>query len=304
MKQRRNILMLAALLIVLIVLYAAVSTWQQGVKEREAKQAEESVIYLTDAGEISKISYTDGESSMDFVKDEDGSWYYEGDPEIPIQQSSVKEVEESVEELTAVRELEEPDALADYGLDDPAYTLWYTDETGTVPIYIGDMSGENYYAAVGEEKEQVYTVSGDLASFLIFDLEDFVEDDSVPQIGSEALKKVTVKQGGNITEFTEENELLELAGGFGALALSDLADCHATADELSGYGLDEAGRIEVSAVYEDSSSQEETKFTIYVGNTDDTGESRYVTVENSVLVYLVSGETLENIMTVEETSEE
>ncbi len=71
--------------------------------------------------------------------------------------------------------------------------------------------------------------------------------DVVPAISSGSLKKVKITENGETTTYKEEDELAELAGGFGVLTLTECADYHVTDEELSAYGLDEASRITAEA---------------------------------------------------------
>lgn len=303
MAGKRNIWILAVLLAVLLAANWALSAWNDRQEERKAREAEEEKIYLLDGEEIQAFSYTDGESSMSFTK-EDGQWYYDGDREVPMNQSVIQDTADGIAGMTAVRKLEDPDALEDYGLDEPAYTIGYRDSGGMESaVYIGNGAGENYYATVGDTGT-VYTVSSEFESLMQFDLSGLAQYDTVPSIGSGNLTRVTVSDQGTETVYEEEDQLGELAGGFGTLALTDCEDYHADPGDLAAYGLDEASRTVVTAEYTDSDSGETKEFLLYVGSADDTGENRYVMTEDSNFLYRVSDSVIRNLMTVDETEEE
>ena len=80
-------------------------------------------------------------------------------------------------------------------------------------------------------------------------------------------------------------------------------DYHVTEETLADYGLDEASRTTAVAEYEDTDSGEKETFTVYLGSTDSDG-NRYVMVKDSVLVYTISQSVAENMLTVDETTEE
>ena len=111
---------------------------------------------------------------------------------------------------------------------------------------------------------------------------------------------MTITENGPDTVYEEDDQVGELAGGFGALSLTDCANYHASAEELAEYGLDESQRITAKAVYTDSSDKEQT-FTVYLGKTDDAGENRYVMVEGSDMVYRISETVAQNMISIEET---
>lgn len=302
MKQKKTMLLLAGTLIVLAGCYAGLKAYNSYAEKEEEARAEEEKIYLVQTDGLTSISYTDGEFQMTFVQ-EDGDWYYDSDREIPIDAGVVEQITGTVSSLTAVRELEDPDDLSDYGLTDPSYTVQYVTEDGKEgSIDIGNMTGENYYAK-REDSDTVYTITDDLVYGLSFDLNGFVENDTVPSISSGNLTRVEVTENGTTAEYTDEEAIAELAGGWGTLTLTDLADCHVTEDTLGDYGLEEADRIRAVASYTDSSTEEEETFTVYIGGTDADGTNRYVMVDGSVLVYRVSSDIIDNMITVDDTTD-
>ena len=168
---------------------------------------------------------------MSFAKVDD-TWEYDEDNEIPMNQDTVQSTADAIRQMEAVRELENPDQLSDYGLDKPSYTIQFQDNDGvTTEILIGNGAGENYYATVGDSGK-VYTISSDFQNYLQFDLTNLVQYDTVPSIGSGNLKSVTITENGTDTVYEEDDQVGELAGGFGALSLTDCVNYHASAEEL------------------------------------------------------------------------
>lgn len=301
MKQKKTMLLLCGALAALLCCYGGLTVWNDHQKEQAEAEEEASKIYLVDAEDLTAVSYTDGESTLGFVE-EDGTWYDTADKEIPMNQDVVGGFADTVASLSAKRELKDPDDVADYGLDAPAYTISYTTKDGEEgAVYIGDMTGEDYYAMV-EGSDRIYTISDDLPYSMDFDLSGYIQTDTVPSISSGNLKKVEVTENGATTAFEDEDDLGELAGGWGTLTLTELADYHVTDDTLADYGLDEASRITAVAEYEDTDTGDEESFTVYLGSTDENG-NRYVMVDDSVLVYTVSSSVADNMITVEETAD-
>lgn len=303
MKQKKMMLILVGILVVLAALYGGLRVWNQKSQEKEAKQAEVDKIHITETDGLSAFSYTNGTDNMGFVQEND-TWYYDEDKEIPVSQSTVEGIANAIEGLTVARELENPDALEDYGLTEPSYTIQYTSDDGTESVlYIGDATGEDYYATVGDTGK-VYTITSSIVSQLQFELSGVVKNDSVPSIGSGNLKKVEITDNGETMTYKEEDELAELAGGFGVLSLTDCVNYHVSDENLAGYGLDEASRMTVVATYKDSGTEENETFTVYIGKMDESGTYRYLLVKDSKMVYQVSKDVVENMTVVETESEE
>ena len=300
-RKKKKTIILLVMILLLIVANGAASAWNDKSEKKKEKEAEASKIYLTDAGDITAYSYSDGNQNMSFTKADD-TWEYDEDNEIPVNQDTVQSTADAIRQMEAVRELENPDQLSDYGLDKPSYTIQFQDNDGvTTEILIGNGAGENYYATVGDSGK-VYTISSDFQNYLQFDLTNLVQYDTVPSIGSGNLKNVTITENGTDTVYEDDDQVGELAGGFGTLSLTDCVNYHASTEDLAEYGLDEGQRITAKAVYTDSSDKEQT-FTAYLGKTDDAGENRYIMVEGSDMVYRISETVAQNMISIEETGE-
>ena len=127
MKKKKGPLILTGVLVLLLILYFALSTWN---KKQDSK--EEETVKVTDlkTSEITGVKYDLGTGEMNFEKDGD-TWYYTADKDFPLRQSYPKTVADAMGQLNADRELEDADALEEYGLDNPTYTVTLTDEDGT-----------------------------------------------------------------------------------------------------------------------------------------------------------------------------
>ena len=300
-RKKKKTIILLVMILLLIVANGAASAWNDKSEKKKEKEAEASKIYLTDAGDIIAYSYSDGNQNMSFTKVDD-TWEYDEDNEIPVNQDTVQSTADAIRQMEAVRELENPDQQSDYGLDKPSYTIQFQDNDGvTTEILIGNGAGENYYATVGDSGK-VYTISSDFQNYLQFDLTNLVQYDTVPAIGSGNLKSVTITENGTDTVYEDDDQVGELAGGFGTLSLTDCVNYHASTEDLTEYGLDEGQRITAKAIYTDSSDKEQT-FTVYLGKTDDAGENRYIMVDGSDMVYRISETVAQNMISIEETGE-
>ena len=316
-KKHRTLLLLGAVFIVLVLIYLAVSSRQWDTADSDT--GEDAQIQVCDLGDLFSFQFTDQSTGtgMSFVKEED-TWYVADDRQIPLNQTYIDSMESTYASLTATRKIDDPDALSDYGLDSPSYTVQATDADGnTTTFSIGNTADEDYYLIVDGTESPVYTVSSTAVSVLQYDMDTLVEKDTLPAIGSGNLVTAEITQNGQTTTYSSDDDeqsdtISTIAGGYGALTLTDLASYHATSEELTQFGLDEASRTTVTLTYQESSSdgsgddssdEPADSYSLYIGNTTDDG-TRYVQVQDSDLVYLVSEDILNNLLGIGNTTEE
>ena len=298
-KKNKGVLILIIVLVLLLAVYFGLRSWNVSQEEKEEAEQEAATVHVTDtaAEDIVSLKFNVGNGDLEFSK-EDDKWYYTPDKDFPLQQSYPEDMAEAVGSITADRELTDGDALDAYGLDDPAYTVEYTDAEGNVTeLLFGDMTGDDYYAMISGS-DTVYTVGGSVIEALDYSLEDMAQLDDYPSIGSGNLVKEVITQNGETTTYNSEDEdqaedIAAVAGGLGAVTLSEAADYSVEDEDLDMYGLDEASRITVEATY--TQDDEEQLLTLYIGNEDGNG-NRYVMLNDSRIVYLISDEICDNIL--------
>lgn len=294
MKKKKGTLILIGVLVLLLILYFALSTWN---KKQDSKEKETVKVTDLTTSEITGVKYDLGTGEMNFEKDGD-TWYYTADKDFPLRQSYPKTVADATGQLSADRELEDADALEEYGLDHPTYTVTLTDEDGTVTtIKVGNATGNDYYATV-DDTEKVYTIPATSLDDIQTELDQIAQLDTYPSIGSGNLKKEVITQNGETITYDSENEdqaedVAAVAGGLGAATLSEVADYSVDDADLTGYGLDETSKITVEVTY--TSDDEDQTMTLYIGGENGSGD-RYVLINDSRIVYLISDEICNNIL--------
>ncbi len=146
---------------------------------------------ITNLKSLTSISYNNNGKTLSFDKRQKGKWYYKKNKKYPITQSSLESLASTFQKVETVRELKNADALKDYGLDKPTYTVRVKDKTGkSVTYYIGNATGENYYITYGD-KSKIYTVSSDIASGLSYPSDDLIKTDTFPTLSTGNLKEST-----------------------------------------------------------------------------------------------------------------
>lgn len=257
---------------------------------------------------------------MSYVKEE-GGWMYEPEPEIALDQDVMETMADVFSNLTAERELKDGDELADYGLEEPAYTLNLTDEDGNeTAIYVGNSLDDGRYVTMGD-KSRIFTMDNELTGQLYFSLDNVAQQETFSiSAGSANLQQVTISgpEGEKVYVNDQEEEVGDdslqedaedqeegessteaspidtVIGGLGAIAFNSCADYHATEEELPAYGLDEASRITVTVTY---TQDEETQTAVfYVGAQTEDGQDRYLQLEGSSMVHLATAAAVENVI--------
>ena len=300
-KKNKGILILLAVLILLVAVYFGLRTWNAQQEEKAQEEQEAATVHVTDtsAEDIVSLKFNVGNGDLEFSK-EDDQWYYTPDKDFPLQQSYPEDMAETVGSITADRELTDGDSIDAYGLDEPAYTIEYTDADGnTAELLFGDMTGDDYYVMLNGN-DTVYTVNSSVIDPFNYTLDDMARLDDYPSIGSGNLVKEVITQNGETTTYDSEDEdqaedIAAVAGGLGAVSLSEAADYSVEDEDLDVYGLDEDSRITVEATY--TQNDEEQLLTLYIGNEDGSG-NRYVMLNDSRIVYLISDEICDNILNV------
>ena len=300
-KKNKGILILLAVLILLVAVYFGLRTWNAQQEEKAQEEQEAATVHVTDtsAEDIVSLKFNVGNGDLEFGK-EDDQWYYTPDKDFPLQQSYPEDMAETVGSITAGRELTDGDSIDAYGLDEPAYTIEYTDADGnTAELLFGDMTGDDYYVMLNGN-DTVYTVNSSVIDPFNYTLDDMAQLDDYPSIGSGNLVKEVITQNGETTTYDSEDEdqaedIAAVAGGLGAVTLSEAADYSVEDEDLDVYGLDEDSRITVEATY--TQNDEEQLLTLYIGNEDGSG-NRYVMLNDSRIVYLISDEICDNILNV------
>ena len=300
-KKNKGVLILLVILILLVAVYFILRTWNTKQTEKEEEKQEAATVHVTDtsADDIVSMKFNVGNGDLEFSK-EDDQWYYTPDKDFPLKQSYPEDMAETVGSITADRELTDGDSIDAYGLDDPVYTIEYTDADGnTTEILFGNMTGDDYYVMLNGS-DTVYTVSSSVIDPLNYALDDMAQLDDYPSIGSGNLVKEVITQNGETTTYDSEDEdqaedIASVAGGLGAVTLSEAADYSVEDGDLDMYGLDEDSRITVEATY--TQDDEEKLLTLYIGNEDGNG-NRYVMLNDSRIVFLISNEVCDNILNV------
>lgn len=317
MKQKKKLLILAGVLVVMCLAYVGITSQRAAQEEAEAEvaaqEAADSIIYLaeleeTDIVSISWTYYTD--LAFDLV---DEVWVYSEDTSIPIDQTLLEAIISAYEGLIAERELVGAESLEAYGLDDDtAYAVTLTDADGNDTVfYVGNAAEDgNYYLTMGD-KSSVYTVTSTVYSTTAYTITDMVVDDTFDTATSDVMESVDITAGEETFTYTADDEGVfdTMATGLSSLSFTSCVDANGS-EELDLYGLDEESRttwymeyyVETEVTSEDGEETTTETYdvdaTLYIGTFVESEALYYVQVEDSNLVYTMDQETVDMLLNI------
>ena len=150
----------AAVLLVLSVRYRAAQA-----AKAEDNQTSASDIAQAAQSDYIALSYNNGPTSLSFALNEEGAWYWESEPDFPLNDETVQSILALLKALKPQQTLDLPEDLSTYGLDDPQVTLTATAPDGTaLTIGMGNATtdGTSYYATISSDTKHVFIIAGTL----------------------------------------------------------------------------------------------------------------------------------------------
>lgn len=291
-KQTKYVVIMLAVLALAGAVYGGLLWWNSGAEEREAA----ATIWAAQLDSVTELSVTpSGGETLTFVA-QDGVWSWAGDSDFPVKQSAITAVTDLLTALEAEQTIENPDALADYGLEEPSYVLSGLNGEVSFRLSIGNKSaGGTYYVSV-EGDPAVYTVAGGLALAVDFSLLDVCQTESLPAMNASTVQSVTIG-GSTLEKVTDEEEAsawyldgAEVDSGDYMTGLSALSFTGCAAfkpEDPATFGLDEASRTEVTVELEDET------VVLWLGSADG---AYYAMLPDGNLVYTVDGDAAAGVM--------
>lgn len=300
MKQKKSLLILCGILVVLVAAYFGSMKYNE-VKEQEALEEEalleeQNTIYITQIEEAEVVGvtwYYSGE--LEFTWDGE-EWIYSEDTSIEIDSSYIESVISTYSNLTAYRELIDGDELSYYGLDVPLYYVTLTLETGEeTTYYIGNALDSGYYVTI-DDKTNVYTATSSVATVISYGVTDIIVNDTFAAVTSDMLESVTITTTDSEAVYTVDDEgaFDMIADGISVLTFYSCVDANATEETLESCLLDEENRMTWSIIYNEE--DEVLESSIYIGYYDETYGTYYVQIEGSNKIYSVASDTIDMML--------
>lgn len=303
-KKTKKLLLLFGIFLLLLGILFGIQARNKRQEQKDAEEKEAAKIYVTDLKNVSEVRYNVGNGEFGFAKQND-KWILTEDSDFPLKQSVPEQIIDTFGKLEAQRELKDGDSLEAYGLKNPAYTVCLTTTDGAqTTLQFGNAVDDSYYLTV-EGTDRVYTVASGVLDELQYTMDELAQFDTYPEIGSGNLLKETITENGKTTTYDSGKEedaenIAAVAGGLGAVKLDTAAEYSVSDEDLPKFGLDEKARITVEVTYK--ANDIEDAMTLYIGNTNGS-DKRYVMINDSRIVYLISDEVCKNILNVDDATE-
>ena len=298
---------------VLCAAYEGVNFYVTSQEEKETEENDTSVDLVSlEADDITAVSFTADQNEVEFDKKDD-SWTEKSDANFPVNQDTVDSAVKGVASLTADQEISDVEDMSQYDLDNPQNTITLTTADGDTSLQIGMESSNNqYYVKKEDDDKNVYLVSSSSIEPFMGTLYDFAESGTFPSVTSATITDVKVDKensyeltqdadnlfwnvsDGKTTEKADTTKAGTVTSAIGSLAYDKFVDYNCTDD--SKYGFDDPYAVITVKYTEDEQETRtvEKTLTIYVG--DETGDDRYVKVDDSKEVYTITKDSLTDIL--------
>ena len=160
-RSKRLLILLALLAAACIAAFAALH-WQQ--RQEQIQTSGEAVLEI-DGESVQSLSWTYGETSLAFTRDEEGSWTYDDDPAFPVDPEAMQALLAPFSPFSAAFVIDEVEDEGQYGLEEPECSISIATADQTWEIRLGGTStvdGQRYvslgdgvvYLAVDDPLEQ------------------------------------------------------------------------------------------------------------------------------------------------------
>lgn len=298
---------------VLCAAYEGVNYYVTSQEEKETEENDTSVDLVSlEADDITAVSFTADQNEVEFDKKDD-SWTEKSDANFPVNQDTVDSAVKGVASLTADQEISDVEDMSQYDLDNPQNTITLTTADGDTSLQIGMESSNNqYYVKKADDDKNVYLVSSTSIEPFMGTLYDFAESGTFPSVTSATITDVKVDKensyeltqdadnlfwnvsDGKTTEKADTTKAGTVTSAIGSLAYDKFVDYNCT--DNSKYGFDDPYAV-ITVKYTEEEQETQTvekTLTIYVG--DETGDDRYVKVDDSKEVYTITKDSLTDIL--------
>ena len=196
-KEKRLITVLS---IVLAVLFAAVLIvlsirYRQARAETDGQTAMAETAQLAESDYVN-LAYDNGSAYLAFALDTEGAWYWENEPDFPLDDTQLRVLLTLLRTLRPQQTLDRPEDLSECGLDAPAASLTATaPDGGVLTIAMGNATtdGTSRYADINSDSEHIYIISGDLYTAMQTPVYEMCRLPELPTLAEAQMLSITLQ---------------------------------------------------------------------------------------------------------------
>ncbi len=312
MKRKRNLKVLAIILVVLCVIIGIEKVVTHHV---DSINTTDEVILAIDPDALTSLAISYDEGSL-LLSNIDGVWHDGDDEDFPISQDTVAEFLSNFTDVHATFIIEDVSDYSQYGLSSPQCTVTLGSDSGDIIVSIGSYStmDEQRYISIGDGN--VYMLAEDILEIITTDREDFMANDEIPEFdtltelvvsGNASMDIIYDEEG--VYTYTDSYNYYMVSGSsylalsdslvssylsmFSGLNLTDYVTYTASSDDLSPYGLDNP---DYSFTITADADGESITFTLHISQIEEASEdaedettvTSYFRLGDSEIVYYIS----------------
>lgn len=172
-KQKRQLMLMLGIFVVVIAAYFMVSTF----KKAEAVTSGYEVVELS-AEEVTRLIFTNESGTISLVKD-NGIWICDDHKEAELDREKVEQLLRDIAPLSSENLIKDVEDLKIYGLENPAGTIMVSDKDRKHTIFVGDFNDTlgMYYICLEESPNMVYTAQRSAIDSFDVTLEELLVDE-------------------------------------------------------------------------------------------------------------------------------
>jgi hypothetical protein len=329
-KQKRTLTILLVMVAVLVGVFL-IAKFAGGKGSNSADTSADTSATSAAAG--SKITYTalsygNGTATLSFAQDDDGTWYWTGDQDFPLNNDYITKLINTITNLVPQTTITDGDPLDAYGLKSPTVTLTATESDGTKEVIalgneVPDGSG-NYYMLMNGDQSTVYVVDSTLHSELSLGIYQMMTLPELPILTEDRITSIEIQgtcdtvltaskktssdasssagSGTTVTwkssgaDVTGNKNVTALISEISALSISACKDYKPSEAAASLCGFD-TPRAVLTLHYTNDKGSEKT-LSLTVGSVSTDSGSCYVRLGGDSTIYTMTSDSLSTLVSI------
>jgi len=316
---------------ILLILVAAVVV-VLGLRYREnlAKPEENEAIdpvsgTVIDQSVYTALAYQTDDFSLSFSKDDADAWHWDGDPEFPLDDTTVTQILDALIAWNPQQTLTDAEALEASQISRSTRSLTATTADGASTTLVfgkATTDGNSHYVQLNGDETTVYITDNTLYDLLDIPVYDMCRLPELPALQENTILSVAIgrpaEDDGQLAPFTvltsqraedgtetttwrsnganvtDDPSVKALVADLTALTISKCIDYNPSAEAVSICGLD-APTADLTVTYASDDGAEKALYLV-VGNRLPDGSGRYVRLAESTTIYFLPTELLDPLM--------